>query len=325
MKNFLRFLVQDKNPVIQVLRHARPGLQGFCPVPSLRFSLSQRFYQLLIITVTSFLTAISIISCSVEPFSSSLTEHDSSSPAITVADNSGILEKILSAKQIRIAVPQDFPPFGVVNSSQKLQGYDVDVARILAEDLQVELKLVPVTSDRRIESLLNDEVDVVIANLGANPQRALSIYFSKAYAPFYSGIYGTPTVSAATYAELEPYRIGVTENSLEDLELTRKAPPTAQIRRYTTNALTIEALLDGTVNAIATSNVVATKLMQDKPEKNIGQKFIMRNSPCYIGIRRGDLDFLQWLNVFVTNKKLGGELDALAEQWFGEPLGDLPS
>jgi polar amino acid transport system substrate-binding protein len=287
--------------------------------------LCDRLYKILRIGLVSLMVMIGVISCSAGSPSSLATINSTNLPATVPEQSSHTLDQILQAKQVRVAVPQDFPPFGSLNQTMQPQGYDVDVAQMLADELRVELKLVPVTSDRRISALLSDHVDVVIANLGADPQRALSIYFSKAYAPFYSGMYGTATVNAASYEELKPYTIGVTEDSLEDAELNRKAPPEATIQRYKTNALTIAALLENNVDAIATSNVVAAKLMQENPDKNIGQKFIMKNSPCYIGIPRGDLDFLQWLNVFVTSKKLGGELDALAEKWFGEPLGELPS
>lgn len=287
--------------------------------------LRDRLYKILRIGLVSVMVMISVISCSASSPSSLATINAANSPTIGTDQSSRTLDRILSAKQIRVAVSQDFPPFGSLDQTMQVQGYDVDVAKMLADELHVELKFVPVTSDRRISTLLSNQVDVVIANLGADPQRAMSMYFSKAYAPFYSGIYGIANVNAASYGELKSYKIGVTENSLEDAELKRNAPSETTIQRYKTNAMTIAALLESNVDAIATSNVVAAKLMQENLDKNIGQKFIMKNSPCYIGIRRGDLDFLQWLNVFVTSKKLGGELDALAEKWFGEPLGELPS
>lgn len=288
--------------------------------------LSDRLYKFFFIKLISLIAVVSIVSCSAASNSPQRAiESVNSQPVATAQLNSGTLDRILSTKRVRVAVSQDFPPFGSVDQTMQPQGYDVDVARLLAADLQADLQLVPVTSDRRLPVLLGGEVDVVIANLGADPQRAKSIYFSNAYAPFYSGIYGTDNVSAASYQDLKAYTIGITEGSLEDSVLTQKAPRETKIQRYKTNALTIAALLEGKVNAIATSNIVATKLIQENPDKTIGQKFIMQNSPCYIGIKRGDLDFLQWLNVFVTSKKLSGDLDALAEKWFGEPLGDLPS
>lgn len=271
------------------------------------------------------LAIVSLSSCRPDLSSASITMPASPNPALPTAQTMGTLNQILAARRIRIAVPQDFPPFGSTGPAMTIQGYDVDVAKLLAADLQVELDLVPVTSAERLRVLQTGRVDAVIASLGANPERAKSVYFSKAYAPFYSGIYGTATVAAATYDDLLPYRVGVTKDSLEDLELSQKAPADLTIARYQNNALTLSALLSGEVEAIATSNVAAAQLIQDNPDKAIGQKFIMKNSPCYIGIRRGDLDFLQWLDVFVTSKRLGGELETLAEQWFGEPLGELPS
>ena len=63
------------------------------------------------------------------------------------------LEDILQAGIIRIAVPQDFPPFGSAGKDGQLDGYDVDVARLVAKELGVKLELVPVSSVNRIPYL----------------------------------------------------------------------------------------------------------------------------------------------------------------------------
>ena len=64
-------------------------------------------------------------------------------------------------------------------------GFDVDVAKLIAKDLGVELELIPVTSKQRIPYLETDKADLVIASKGATG-RAKSIWFSSAYAPFFS-------------------------------------------------------------------------------------------------------------------------------------------
>ncbi|MCD8488289.1 MAG: transporter substrate-binding domain-containing protein [Desertifilum sp.] len=204
------------------------------------------------------------------------------------------------------------------------QGYDVDVAKLVAESLEVNLELVPVTSTNRIPYLQSNRVDLVISSLGATPERAKSIYFSIPYAPFYSGIYGSTTTQVSAYNDLEGYTVGVTQGALEDLELSKRAPDGLTIKRFEDNSTTASALLAGQVDLIATGNTIANKLIEDNPSRNLENKFVMKNSPCYIGIRRGDLDMLQWVNVFVSSKRLSGELDDLSQQWFGEPL-DLPA
>lgn len=184
----------------------------------LELKLFSRSHQFFVISIVSLMAVLGLVSCTFSASESSpLRPTSSMAPIATASFNS--LDQILAAQQVRVAVSQDFPPFGSLDQAMQLQGYDVDVAKLLATELQVELKLIPVTSDRRIAALQADQVDMVIANLEADPQRAMSIYFSKAYAPFYSGIYGNPNVNAATYRELAAYKIGVTAGSLEDSEL----------------------------------------------------------------------------------------------------------
>jgi polar amino acid transport system substrate-binding protein len=74
------------------------------------------------------------------------------------------------------------------------------------------------------------------------------------------------------------------------------------------------------VQLIATGSVVAATLAQKNPGK-VEKKLVMRDSPAHIGVRRGEPDVVAWLNVFIYyHRKPGGELDALARKWFGEPL-----
>ncbi len=239
--------------------------------------------------------------------------------------HSNTLDTVLSTRIVRIAVPNNFLPFGITVNDQ-LEGYDVEIAKLVASDLGVKLELVPVASADRIPYLQSNKVDLIISSLGANPERAKSIYFSIPYAPFFSGVYGGPeTARVSSYADLGNYTVGVTQGSIEDFAMTEKAPEGTRIKRYEDNSLTIEALLSGEVDLIATGNVVAAEIIKANPEQNITSKFVMQNSPCMFGVRRGDFDLWQWANVFIAHKRLDGQLDQLAQKWFGEPIGDLPA
>ena len=240
----------------------------------------------------------------------------------SVADE---LDDILQAGVIRIGVPQDLAPFGSVSSSGQLEGYDVDVARLVAKDLGVKLELVPVASVNRIPYLQTGKVDLVISSLGVTPDRAKAIAFSDAYAPFFSGVFGDPKVQVKSAADLAGKSVGVTRGTLEEADLAKIAPKTATLRRFDDNNATIAALLSGQVELIATGNIVAASLAQKNPGK-VEKKFVIRDSPAHIGVRRGEHDVVAWLNVFIYyHRKPGGELNALARKWFGEPLPDAPA
>ena len=75
------------------------------------------------------------------------------------------LADITSRGSIRVAVPQDSPPFGTVGPDMELQGLDIDMAKLIATKLGVKIDLVPVTLPNRIPYLQTNKADIVIAGL----------------------------------------------------------------------------------------------------------------------------------------------------------------
>lgn len=235
------------------------------------------------------------------------------------------LADILESGTVKIAIPESFPPFGALGPSGEYEGYDVDVAKLIAEDLGVELELVPVTSKQRIPFLETDRVDLVIATMGANPARAKSIWFSAAYAPFYSGAFASGDKVITSPADLVGMKVGLTGGTLEDLELTKLVPEGVEIVRFGDNAATQSAFISGQVDVLVSGNTLAAAISESHPDMGLQTKFILKESPAFIGVKKGNFDLLQWVNVFILHKKLGGELNTISETWLGQPLPDLPT
>jgi polar amino acid transport system substrate-binding protein len=42
-------------------------------------------------------------------------------------------------------------------------------------------------------------------------------------------------------------------------------------------------------------------------------------------VKSGNLDLLQWVNVFILHKKLNGKLNELSLKWLEQPLPELPT
>jgi polar amino acid transport system substrate-binding protein len=235
------------------------------------------------------------------------------------------LSDILASGTIKIGVPENFPPFGSLGAEGEYVGYDVDVAKLIASDLEVELELVPVTSKQRIPFLETDKVDLVISSMGANPSRAKSIWFSSAYAPFFSGAFAASAMDISSPTDLSGKKVGLTGGTLEDLELTENGPADAEIIRFGDNAATLAAYTSGQVDVLVTGNTVAATLSAANPDLDMETKFVIKESPAFIGVKKGNFDLLQWVNVFILHKKLGGDLNGFSEKWLGQELPALPS
>ena len=72
------------------------------------------------------------------------------------------LADILSKGVVRIIVFTDVPPFSSQNAQRELEGFDVDLAKMLATALGVKLELVPSTAANRIPYLLPDKADRLV-------------------------------------------------------------------------------------------------------------------------------------------------------------------
>ncbi|WP_020203238.1 MULTISPECIES: transporter substrate-binding domain-containing protein [Cupriavidus] len=230
------------------------------------------------------------------------------------------LDDVVKAGVLKVAVPQDFPPFGSVSADMKPQGLDIDVAALIAKKMGVKLELVPVTSTNRVPYLQTKKVDLVISSMGKNPEREKAIDFSEAYAPFYNGVFGPADQKVASAAELAGKTVGVTRGAVEDLELSKIAPPTATIKRYEDNNGTISAFLSGQVQLVATGNVVAAAILARNPPKKPEPKFLIKNSPCFIGLNKGEPKLQAKVNAILAEVKKDGELNALTVKWLGMPL-----
>jgi polar amino acid transport system substrate-binding protein len=225
------------------------------------------------------------------------------------------LDDILKSKVLRVAVPQDFPPFGSVGPDMKPAGYDIDMARLVARELGVAVELVPVASANRIPYLNAKKVDLVISSLGKNPEREKVVDFSIAYAPFFSGLYGSDKVAVGKAEDLAGKTVGVTRGAVEDLELSKLAPAGVTIKRFDDNNATISAFLSGQVPLIATGNVVAGAVSEKQATNKLDFKFIIKNSPCHIGVNKGEPQLLERVNQIIEKAKADGSLNAIAEKW----------
>lgn len=231
------------------------------------------------------------------------------------------LDDITKAGVLKVAVPQDFPPFGSVGTDLKPRGYDIDTAELIAKKLGVKAELIPVTSANRLPYLQTKKVDLVVSSLGKNPEREKAIDFTDAYAPFFNGVFGPADMKVEKAEDLAGKTVGVTRGSIEDIELSKIAPASATIKRYEDNNGTITSFLSGQVQLVATGNVVAAAILAKNPSKKPETKFLIKDSPCFIGLNKDEPRLRARVNAVLAESKKDGTLAAISQKWLG---ADLP-
>jgi polar amino acid transport system substrate-binding protein len=237
------------------------------------------------------------------------------------AANATSLQQIEKRGTINVGMLVDFPPYGIMNSQNKPDGYDADVAKLLAKYLKVRLNLVPVTGPNRIPYLLSGQVDVLVASLDITKERAERVNFSEGYADDSIAIYGDRALRIMHPADLSGHSIGVARASTQDTAVTSLAPKGTDIRRFDDDASVIQALMSGQVELVGVSNVVMAELGPAFGGR-FDKKFDLNNSLMGIAVSPGSSALLEKVNAFLEKVKADDTLDAVHEKWLREPLPD---
>jgi len=236
--------------------------------------------------------------------------------AQTVAD-------IKKKGEVTIGMLVDFPPYGTTNAQNQPDGYDADVARLLAKDWGVKANIVPVTGPNRIPFLLTNKVDLLVASLAVTPERAKQVQFSQPYAAATIVLYGKVGSNIKSAADLKGVRIGVARASTQDVAVTKAAPEGAEIRRFDDDASAMQALISGQVDAIGCSVTVAAQIAKRVPANTFENKFTLVQQAMAIAMRPGQDDLLKNVNEFVSKNTANGELNKLYRKWLETDLPKL--
>ena len=116
---------------------------------------------------------------------------------VATSAHADALADITKIGTVRIAVPQDFPPYGSVTADMQLQGLDIEVAQLVAKKMGLKLVMVPVASANRIPYLQSNRVDLVISTLGRNAEREKVMDFSNPMPPTTIACLAWPTSRSA--------------------------------------------------------------------------------------------------------------------------------
>jgi polar amino acid transport system substrate-binding protein len=229
------------------------------------------------------------------------------------------LESITKAGVIKIGIFEDFPPFASLGSDMKVQGYDVEMAEKLAAALGVKAELVGITGQNRIPLLTEGKVDLLLS-IGHSEERAQVVDFTAPYAPYYIAVMGPKEIEVKNAADLAGKTIAVNRGTLEDTEVTKVAPPTADIQRYTDYAGVISAFLSGQSQLMVVGNDVGATILAKNPKIEPVEKFLLLTSPSNMAVKKGETALQAKVEAILAGMKKDGSLNDMAVKWLKQPL-----
>jgi ABC-type amino acid transport substrate-binding protein len=234
-------------------------------------------------------------------------------PVLAVDD----LDRILAQGVLRAGVCLTAEPIGYRDSTGAPRGFDVDVAQLLAERLGVRLEIVEITVPTRVPELIAGSIDVIICNLTANLERAKLINFSFPYLRTGlrllvnrdGGIDGIGDLNADT-------RLVVHRGTTGEVLARDRAPDSPLIFTETPGdaALLLRA---GRAEAYIEDSLIVDALAQQFPQQFVALPDIYLVEAVSIGLRKGNPEFLRWLDLFASLFVSSGTYAGFYDKWWG--------
>lgn len=230
------------------------------------------------------------------------------------------LEEIKKRGTIRVGF-STFVPWAMRNTKGEFIGFEIEVAKKLAEDNGWTVEPIPTAWDGIIPALIARKFDVIIGGMSATPKRSQTVNFTVPYA--YS------TISMAANKELadgwtkfedydKPEVTLVVRRGSSNVEWMKKKFPNATYRYFDDDAQAFQEVMNGNAHGVVSA--------EPKPSLwSVGNSDVLFKPfgdekfnyyPGGFAIRKGDPDFLTFLNTWIQLYTANGWLAERQKYWF---------
>ena len=199
-----------------------------------------------------------------------------------------LYEEIMQRGVIKIGIASESKPFAYTNTNGELVGYDVDLARYIAQYIVKDPKkveLIPLEPSERLIKASTGEVDIVLATLTITPQRQEIVSFSVPYDVAGQAIMVRKNSYIKSISDLAGQNVGVVFGSTAEKNMATLVP-TARLRGYKKYTDACEALKRGEINAITSDDTILSSFVANNPNLKLLPKRYSKE-PYGIAFQKG--------------------------------------
>lgn len=231
------------------------------------------------------------------------------------------LDEIMASGVLRYGVETDLAPLGSYDETNKVVGFDVDIANKLAEMLGVKAEAVPLKGADRVPFVASGKIDISLGGLTRNPARAKVIDFT---VPLHTESLSVLTLEGKpfkTLADLDQPSVTLVQvRGSTPVEFIKQHLPKAQLLLLDSNADVVRSMAQGRGDAV----IEALDFFNDLRAKNKAAWRVLEDpiETDYdaIGVARGNSSLRDWLNVALYSLHANGFINETWVKWFKGPM-----
>ena len=229
------------------------------------------------------------------------------------------LNQVLKRGELRVGLEAGYMPFEMRDKRGNIVGFDVDIARLMARTMGVKLTLVNTQWDGIIPALLTDKFDILMSGMTITAERNLQVNFADPYifigqtALVAKKLEGT--IKHVSDLNDPKYTIATKLGTTGDIA-ARKFLPQARIKAFETEVDATIDVRNGRADAFIYDLPYNAVYVRQNKDVVLHLNEPFTREPLGWAVRKGDPDFMNWLNNFLRQIKDDGSYDALEHKWF---------
>ena len=241
--------------------------------------------------------------------------------AVSAKGSDDLLETIQKRGTIIVGLEGDWAPWSYVDENDELTGYDVEVAKAIADKLGVEIQIVPGEWDGLFAGMDAGRYDMVVNGVEVTEERADKYDFSTPYAYIRTAlIVKGDNDSIKTFEDLKGKK---TANSIASTYMNLAESYGATCYGVSTLDETLTMVLQGRVDATLNAIVSFTDYMAQHPDSNLKVVATTEEaSNVAIPMRKGDevASLREAVSKAIEELQEDGTLSELSIRFFGEDI-----
>lgn len=241
--------------------------------------------------------------------------------AVSAKGSDDLLETIQERGTIIVGLEGDWAPWSYVDENDELTGYDVEIAKAIADKLGVEIQIVPGEWDGLFAGMDAGRYDMVVNGVEVTEERADKYDFSTPYAYIRTAlIVKGDNDSIKTFEDLKGRK---TANSIASTYMNLAESYGATCYGVSTLDETLTMVLQGRVDATLNAIVSFTDYMAQHPDSNLKVVATTEDaSNVAIPMRQGDetASLREAVNKAIDELREDGTLSELSTRFFGEDI-----
>ena len=228
------------------------------------------------------------------------------------------LSRIEENGKLVIGTTADYPPFEfhkIIDGEDQIVGFDIEIAKLIAEELDVDLEIVDMKFDGLLAALVTDDIDMVIAGMVADEKRAKTVDFS---IPYYQGQHRMVIRAEDKDIYKEPEdlvgkNVGAQKATTQEEVVLDKYSESDYVGLSKITDLVLE-LQNNKVDAILLVEPVAKAYVDQNDDLFMAEMIIAQEDGVSVAINKGNEDFLEVIDELLQELIDDGTLEELIRE-----------